>query len=290
LGLHGIPDAMTSRNHNQQGNDTMSVLSLGVHREGLTLHQHAQTWLSLMRGRKLWFFMAPDALQDHEAYETLALKLPKEWPNRLLSGYETNRIHVCEQLPGDVVHVPAFWYHATQNDGDALGVGMQRSELDEASLDRSRRSAFVKDLRAQNILIDLEAEAKRPTNWEKKSSNALRAIANAIALEPLDFGRRSNAVLARARVERLEGRNTTFVVLSLFKEWAKVERFANETYTSGVLSPPQFAAVMASLIQSIQKAVPSELQNVGSDVVDYLTRTGRDADRSTFESFEARSF
>jgi hypothetical protein len=239
-----------------------------------------------MRGRKLWFFIAPDGLQNHKAYEALALKLPKEWPNHLVSDLETNKISVCEQLPGDALHVPALWYHATQNDGDTLAVGMQSSALDEASLDRYPLSAFVKNLRAQNMIIDLEA--KKPTNWEKKGANAMRAINNAISLEPLDFGRRSNAVLARARITRLEGKNTTDVVLSLFKEWSKVERFANETYTRGLLSPPQFSAVMASIVQSIEKAVPPELQSVGSDVVNYLRKIGRDVDMDTFESFEAR--
>jgi hypothetical protein len=286
LALHGIPDALSSKNDNQHGNNTVSILSLGVHGQGLALHQHAQTWLSLMRGRKLWYFMAPDALQNHEAYEAFALELPKSWPKSIYSAYAANRIHVCEQLPGDVVHVPALWHHATQNDGDTLGVGMQSSELDDASLERHSRSAFVKDLRAQNSIVEMEA--KKPVNWEKKTTNALRAIDNAIGVEPLNFGRRSNAVLARARVARLEGKNSTDVVLVLFKEWAKIERFANQTYSEGVLSPAQFAAVVASLIENIERAVPQELQNVGKDVVDYLVRTGETVDRATFESFQPR--
>merc|ERR1711966_633760 len=81
MALHGVPDALVNMTG---GADALPVVSLGASGAGLALHQHAQTWLSLMRGRKVWFVMAPDGLQGHNAYETVALRTPAEWPEHML--------------------------------------------------------------------------------------------------------------------------------------------------------------------------------------------------------------
>jgi hypothetical protein len=292
LALHGTPASLKAMN---ESGEALPVVSLGAHGQGITMHQHAQTWLSLVRGRKIWFLRAPNAAYGSvKAYEVMTLKSPKKWPASLIAQLgEHSGLHVCEQLPGDVMYVPALWYHATENDGDVLGVGMQLIDLfpqntGGMSVANSRfpGSALLKDHLARDKIIALEAQKPTPSDWEQPGKAALAEINASIAMEPLDFGRRANAVRAQARVARLNGTvDNNEVLLTLFKGWKEIERLANHTRDRGVLSRQQFAAVMGSLILNIRTAVPDELAEISRGVIKFLAEHGMHEHAETFRSF-----
>ena len=103
------------------------LVSAGGRRTGLRLHQHGAAWLYLLSGAKRWWLAHPESDLFHEPSRAEAVALASvsdeaEWP-------PPGAAPLCsvEQRPGELLFVPAMWFHATRNTGGGLtlGVGAQ---------------------------------------------------------------------------------------------------------------------------------------------------------------------
>ena len=107
--------------------------ALGEHRmsadslqrdSSVVAHTHAPSWLYLATGLKLWFLSPYEQAPPAEVQWSLPLD---SW---LQAGSNSSALEnwaplVCMQRPGDVLVLPAFWYHATASLGATLAVGRQ---------------------------------------------------------------------------------------------------------------------------------------------------------------------
>lgn len=146
--------------------------SIGGRGAGLPPHKHAAAWLAVVVGRKKWAFLPPDALSSStDLYAATALRPATSWPDDLRTTLHSRGLLECTQGPGEVVVVPAHWWHATVNDGDVVAVGRQAETTDAKPTATAAR-------RARCAL----------------AANAAGDVARALALEPLSI----RYVLARA--------------------------------------------------------------------------------------------
>eukprot|EP00406_Dinophysis_acuminata_P006047 CAMPEP_0179220534 /NCGR_PEP_ID=MMETSP0797-20121207/5674_1 /TAXON_ID=47934 /ORGANISM="Dinophysis acuminata, Strain DAEP01" /LENGTH=448 /DNA_ID=CAMNT_0020927187 /DNA_START=32 /DNA_END=1378 /DNA_ORIENTATION=- len=107
-----------------QMSDSSQLLTVGGPRSGTQFHSHGIAFLTLLAGRKRWYFHRPGAFpnasarhlhRNVEAFETDVLPtLGDEAPIR------------CMQYPGDTILVPDAWAHATINIDETIGVAWQR--------------------------------------------------------------------------------------------------------------------------------------------------------------------
>lgn len=92
------------------------IVSLGGGGAGLAFHRHDESWLWLISGRKRWSFAPPDTLAA--TVQGLPLRSATEsGADGQLAGPHANGLELleCEQLPSELVYVPAGWWHATSN-------------------------------------------------------------------------------------------------------------------------------------------------------------------------------
>ena len=143
------------------------LVSAGGRRTGLRLHQHGAAWLYLLSGAKRWWLAHPesDLFDEPSRAEAVALASVSdeaEWP-------PPGAAPLCsvEQRPGELLFVPAMWFHATRNTGGGLtlGVGAQTvlSSLPrEAALAEvsALHRAFPRCARLEAYLLEGE---ERPT-------------------------------------------------------------------------------------------------------------------------------
>jgi Tfp pilus assembly protein PilF len=110
------------------------------------MHTHGDAWLALVHGLKLWFVYPPEGPPSNETYARLVLPPASRYfggEDPLLSGLpEAERPLVCVQHPGETVYLPALWWHATANLGDAVGIGGQ-NDIDDFVKGESAMAALL---------------------------------------------------------------------------------------------------------------------------------------------------
>jgi hypothetical protein len=96
------------------------TVSIGAPEAGLNLHRHSASWLALLNGEKAWCFLNPA-----HAPPDMPPQPEFHWCLKERTG-----VTVCLQTPGDIIYVPAGYWHATSNisrvesgDSPIIGVG-----------------------------------------------------------------------------------------------------------------------------------------------------------------------
>ncbi len=98
------------------------IASLGLDAQGLTFHTHGPTLLGLATGEKRWFVTRPQAMTEALL---LASWNVSAWHASSSASRQHPDVLVCTQRAGDLVFLPALWYHATLNSGLTIGFGVQ---------------------------------------------------------------------------------------------------------------------------------------------------------------------
>lgn len=113
-------------------NDEKHVLSIGGRGAGLPPHKHTAAWLGMIVGRKRWVLLPPSALSgDEQLYLSTALQSPARWTEAHRARLRRDAgLLECVQQPGELILVPAAWWHGTDNLGDVVAVGRQAANLD----------------------------------------------------------------------------------------------------------------------------------------------------------------
>ncbi len=96
---------------------------LGCKASGLSFHQHSAAWNALIFGYKRWFLLPPLDIHFH-GQKPLA-----EWMHTSADTESPGAVEFL-QRPGEVVFVPQFWYHATYNLTDCVGIAREVGTVD----------------------------------------------------------------------------------------------------------------------------------------------------------------
>ena len=263
LAAHGTPPALAPiAPPAARGQSAYArVVSVGGPDAGLTLHFHGQTWLSLLRGVKLWFLLPPGGVDDHPEGASLLFARPSAWADkaRLFAARGGARApHVCEQRAGDVVYVPSLWYHATLNDGDALALGVQQtghwtSEAHMRALfGRYPNISYVRYARADQEFFALLAQNPAAPATAGALRAALATMEACVAAEPHFFERRVEVAEKRAILSMVGGRVGSpgwyeALDAELAASWAAVASPAEAMWNDGEMTSAQFAALLVRL-------------------------------------------
>eukprot|EP00435_Cladocopium_sp_Y103_P069051 s176_g32.t1 len=124
---------------------SMVVVSTGPGGNGVAFHKHGTAWLALQQGQKRWWLYPPRG-PPAAAYDAVALCPAAKLPEVVLRLPVEDRPVEIVQRPGDVVFVPALWWHATYDDEPTLGIGSQFSMAEVDILqcqERHPESAFA---------------------------------------------------------------------------------------------------------------------------------------------------
>lgn len=171
-----------------------SVLSLGRSRTGLPFHSHGESWLSLLRGHKLWLLIPPgplpppngdtDGVWRHTDAFTLSLH---DWLHTKLrrrsSGIESNSRApmVCIQNEGDLMYVPAAWNHATINIGETLALAVQinrlRERVESFSQSSTNMASIPTEVQAAELHVSSGSRQAMLAKIEAADPSSLRGLA-----------------------------------------------------------------------------------------------------------------
>lgn len=100
------------------------VFSIGGPGGGLPAHKHAAAWLALVVGSKRWSLLGPEEM-PHASYGKVVLQSSARWSDASREALKAAGMLECTQRAGEVLYLPALWWHATVNVGDVIGVGAQ---------------------------------------------------------------------------------------------------------------------------------------------------------------------
>mmetsp|Transcript_43008 Transcript_43008/g.113330 ORF Transcript_43008/g.113330 Transcript_43008/m.113330 type:complete len:660 (-) Transcript_43008:169-2148(-) len=89
----------------------LRVISLEHASSGVAFHRHEEAWQALVTGKKEWFLMAPTVDAVHQASPCG------------FSGEPRPLVERCVVKAGDVLYVPAQWWHATCSLDFSVAVG-----------------------------------------------------------------------------------------------------------------------------------------------------------------------
>jgi len=126
-----VPQMPLSTIRSGMGEDSYAVLSVGSDGLGLPFHGHAQAWLAQLQGSKLWYFLPSDTVFSSlptQVYRELFFWPPRRWSPAAKGYFATHPQHAplrCLARPGDIIAVPACYYHATENFGESVSLGGQ---------------------------------------------------------------------------------------------------------------------------------------------------------------------
>eukprot|EP00656_Telonema_subtile_P005291 TRINITY_DN12405_c0_g2_i1.p1 TRINITY_DN12405_c0_g2~~TRINITY_DN12405_c0_g2_i1.p1 ORF type:complete len:153 (+),score=23.55 TRINITY_DN12405_c0_g2_i1:3-461(+) len=106
--------------------DDARLLSIGPHGSGLGFHTHGRSWIGNVAGTKVWWLYPPGAMPS-QAYRSIGISSVRSWHARqmLQKLPPAAQPFRCVQRAGEVLWLPEFWWHATQNHGQVVAVGRQ---------------------------------------------------------------------------------------------------------------------------------------------------------------------
>lgn len=95
-----------------------NVLSIGGDGSGFPFHLHGEAWLELLTGAKRWSLYSIDAVGSPPGGYS-AGRPHTHWLSTVLPSLPPSAHPIeCTQQPGEVIYVPAGWFHATRNIGN----------------------------------------------------------------------------------------------------------------------------------------------------------------------------
>jgi tetratricopeptide (TPR) repeat protein len=164
-GARGIPPGLQEqRKRKYEEEKTLTVLSIGSTKTGLSFHSHGRSYFGLIYGLKRWFvyplgtnppkniikethplrsvwawFTGVYPIYDDMAQnENIVIKKPSLLNNHNEGNHNKNgnknknkdqdegyRPLECVQKPGEIFYLPAGWLHSTMNIGETIGIGQQ---------------------------------------------------------------------------------------------------------------------------------------------------------------------
>lgn len=177
------------------------LISLGPPRAGLPLHTHGDSWLALTHGSKLWLVFPPQwgASSAAAAYKLLALRPAAAIiaENLLASLADDEQPLICVQQPGEIVYLPALWWHATVNLDGAVGVGAQNDVVDYTpGTDAGLEALVAGNPQSGRALYQAAAHFLSSGHDAAGLERGWLLFESALAAEPLNFN--YWAALARA--------------------------------------------------------------------------------------------
>lgn len=124
-----LPIAQYDFRRNLYGEKISTNHQLWIGQQGATTRLHQDSYVidvmhAQIVGEKHWTVMSPNA--------HLGLDANGELDFDTLAADPTVRVHTCVLRPGDVLYLPALWWHRVQLFQDSIGLG--RKCLDEANL------------------------------------------------------------------------------------------------------------------------------------------------------------
>eukprot|EP00937_MAST-01D_sp_MAST-1D-sp2_P003305 g3305.t1 len=134
-------------------------LALGGSSSGVQFHQHAWGWYAQIFGKKRWLLYPPTHVPP---FYYAKRRMPiAQWVREVLPELPQGaRPLTCVLEPGDLLHVPESWYHATLNLGESVGVAGQGP----ASTAAQQRLNEVEELAGRGMQASMQgrgAEADR---------------------------------------------------------------------------------------------------------------------------------
>ena len=180
------PDVLAS------GGMQQMLISLGPPRAGLPLHTHGDSWLALTHGTKLWIVFPPEwgASTAAEAYSLLALQPAATIiaDNLLASLPVDKQPMICVQQPGEIVYLPALWWHATVNLDGVIGVGAQ-NDVDDftPATDSGLDDLVAANPQSGRALYQGAAHFLGPRRDATGLDHGWKLFESALAAEPLNF-------------------------------------------------------------------------------------------------------
>jgi hypothetical protein len=107
------------------GNPSLGELLLGVGGSGVGVHwhYHLDTMNETIHGRKRWLFYPPRRVDRALGLDPASTESSLEWVTRVLPTLPpAERPLECEVGVGQVIYVPALWWHMTLNLGQTVCV------------------------------------------------------------------------------------------------------------------------------------------------------------------------
>jgi len=96
----------------------MGSLSFGIagSGSGVPLHRHGHVFAEVFYGRKRWFLYPPEF---HPPFDPDASTI--QWLHHVYPTLdEPSKPMECELLPGQLIYIPDWWWHATLNIGETV--------------------------------------------------------------------------------------------------------------------------------------------------------------------------
>ena len=125
--LNFFPDGMLGQSGAvEESIREVQFLSLGTNGGGIDFHNHGDTLFGLLNGEKVWYIYPPG--QTPEKVDRDIDLIKNNWKNVSWFAYpkgDANRPRRCRQRAGELLYLPQLYEHATENNGEAIGIGWQ---------------------------------------------------------------------------------------------------------------------------------------------------------------------
>jgi hypothetical protein len=105
-----------------------SFFSVGDTGSGTVLHHHFESFNVVVVGAKRWFIFNPEDGEpavEYPPHRTIQTWIAEVYEPRLAGSGSLAPLE-CTVYPGEVVYLPAGWYHATVNQGETVSVSQQQ--------------------------------------------------------------------------------------------------------------------------------------------------------------------
>jgi hypothetical protein len=118
------PSYFSNRSHFHmvdRARDAKALFFLGPRNSGAYTHQHTAAWNAIVYGAKRWYLLPPAARHGPDT----------EMPGGMIEWLRTTKPSLpvaaleCTQYAGELLYVPASWWHGVLNLCDTVGVAIE---------------------------------------------------------------------------------------------------------------------------------------------------------------------